>query len=560
MLFVKVLNIVLFLFYVNAKKNVITRSRRQVPQYNGDWKGLLTDNAGQIQNKLLSQFNKLGQSRPVDQSAITDNFKLMPKLEPNVPMVDNIEQQKEFSAISPHEAGAFTNNEPSVNSTWPVNNLQNSETMLINKIIPKLEINNNPIDDEQARARLELNQLQSSVTPKLYEERESTELSTPRSDLLINQNEVVSIVTNPDEIQDVTKPLSNDEKLKINPLGSPISNDNPLANAENIYYSGQPLLTTPSTYSTYYGNNIAYQARPERFRSISTTLRPPYKKPMSVMPITIRPPTANGYMLQPIQPAYISRSQLRQISPEPFENPEPLVNPELSFNPEPSLDPIGSLNLEPSVIPTLPSPYNQVCLQEYGYYRIENNCDSYIECKAKQGVNKTCPEGLHFNPKMEYPNFPCSYPSEVQCDVNARIEPALPTKECPHQFGFFHSSDGDCNKYIVCEHGKAINMSCSSGLVFNIETATCDWPDNVPSCKPTIFKGFKCPQLPEGENNFYGDTVTKYRYGNSCRKFIACQKGIPRLLSCDPGLAYDEQLEKCVFAEYVVNCAKEIID
>lgn len=26
-----------------------------------------------------------------------------------------------------------------------------------------------------------------------------------------------------------------------------------------------------------------------------------------------------------------------------------------------------------------------------------------------------CPDGLHYDPKVEWPNYPCGYPMDVQC-------------------------------------------------------------------------------------------------------------------------------------------------
>lgn len=64
-------------------------------------------------------------------------------------------------------------------------------------------------------------------------------------------------------------------------------------------------------------------------------------------------------------------------------------------------------------------------------------------------------------------------------------EKALPTAECPHQYGFFPSpraTPEDCGLYLMCVEGKAIEMSCPPGLAFNPSNARCDWPDAVPSC------------------------------------------------------------------------------
>lgn len=83
-----------------------------------------------------------------------------------------------------------------------------------------------------------------------------------------------------------------------------------------------------------------------------------------------------------------------------------------------------------------------VCQNGNGYYAVKNECDSYIECKVTKLLivytfnvgnlltrNKTavllfqynqatqhwCPDGLHFNPASKRFEYPCAYPSLVQC-------------------------------------------------------------------------------------------------------------------------------------------------
>ncbi|RVE43501.1 hypothetical protein evm_011835 [Chilo suppressalis] len=198
-----------------------------------------------------------------------------------------------------------------------------------------------------------------------------------------------------------------------------------------------------------------------------------------------------------------------------------------------------------------PQLFDYECKNSNGYYSMNNDCDSYIECKKYMPFMFTCPDGLHFNRKAIWPEYPCSYPWEVECQANYRINDPQPTGDCPHRFGVFPLKDDECSKYIMCHEGKANLMSCPHGLVFNTEESACDWPVNVPSCRPKVFQGFTCPAVTEGdEYNF----IFKYRYGESCRDYIACQQGKPRLLSCDRGLAFDAESQVCVDADFVENC------
>ncbi|CAH2234070.1 jg7711 [Pararge aegeria aegeria] len=130
-------------------------------------------------------------------------------------------------------------------------------------------------------------------------------------------------------------------------------------------------------------------------------------------------------------------------------------------------------------------------------------------------------------------------------------EKANPTAECPHRDGFFPAGTDDCGMYIVCHAGVALLEHCPAGLVFNFEKDVCDWPINVPQCnKPRALESFVCPATQNTEDGF----IRKYRYGRSCKEFIACQEEQPRLLSCDGGLYFDEKTESCVDSELVADC------
>ena len=45
----------------------------------------------------------------------------------------------------------------------------------------------------------------------------------------------------------------------------------------------------------------------------------------------------------------------------------------------------------------------------------------------------------------------------------------------------------DCQKYYQCAHGTPYEYTCPSGLLWNDNVKTCDWPANV-NCNPGIEK------------------------------------------------------------------------
>lgn len=53
------------------------------------------------------------------------------------------------------------------------------------------------------------------------------------------------------------------------------------------------------------------------------------------------------------------------------------------------------------------------------------------------GDEKQCPDGLLFNEKASLFTYPCQYPIDVNCEGRTEIQRALPSDDCPHQFGYF---------------------------------------------------------------------------------------------------------------------------
>lgn len=63
------------------------------------------------------------------------------------------------------------------------------------------------------------------------------------------------------------------------------------------------------------------------------------------------------------------------------------------------------------------------------------------------------------------------------------LEPAQPTEDCPHQYGYFKVGDHqNCGQFMNCADGRGYIFDCPEGLAFNPESYRCDWPDQVPDC------------------------------------------------------------------------------
>ncbi|KAJ8734155.1 hypothetical protein PYW07_014706 [Mythimna separata] len=217
---------------------------------------------------------------------------------------------------------------------------------------------------------------------------------------------------------------------------------------------------------------------------------------------------------------------------------------------------VAACSAQVQVSTVQPDPRNAICKRRNGYYKVDSSCDSYVECTEFVAREMVCPDGLHYNPDAQWPAYPCGYPMDVPCLGRGSAQPAQPTADCPHQYGYFASpvaTDDNCGQYRMCVAGKAIEMVCPAGLAFNPDSGRCDWPDLVPSCKADQFLGFSCPAPPTDADGSPLDIVINYKYQGNCYYFFSCESGRARLLSCDAGLAFDPASGRCVDAD-LVNC------
>ncbi|KAI5642493.1 chitin binding peritrophin-A domain-containing protein [Phthorimaea operculella] len=320
----------------------------------------------------------------------------------------------------------------------------------------------------------------------------------------------------------------------------------------------QPEPTTPAPLPEPHTEAFV-EPEPETQRPLLRPAPRPLQRPTVPRP-WLRPAP---WPLQPTPEQKIPRPIIPQPVPRPVITQKPIPQPTTAAPIRPVTRPIPVTTTTtrrpkplsparelPIINEDLGTPIDYNCGQD-GYYSVAGECDSYIQCSQRSALKFLCPDGLYFNKKARWSEYPCAIPSEVRCEPGTVIHESQPTDECPHQNGFFAMRDGDCSRYISCEYGLASIMTCPPGLAFNAELSACDWPENVPSCRPTVFEGFTCPAASPDDDP---DWIYKYRHGRSCKLYIACQRGHPRLLRCDPGLAFDEAAETCIDDQYVSNC------
>ncbi|XP_074033949.1 cuticular protein analogous to peritrophins 3-A2 [Leptinotarsa decemlineata] len=118
--------------------------------------------------------------------------------------------------------------------------------------------------------------------------------------------------------------------------------------------------------------------------------------------------------------------------------------------------------------------------------------------------------------------------------------------KCPQGTGFFPDPE-ECDLYYICSKGSYEERLCPDGLVFDDSdpnTERCDIPANV-DCKdrPILQEAKPSPGCPRA--NGY------YRHPTDCNKFHNCIDGIPKEISCPPGLAYDDIISTCTWPKNI---------
>lgn len=188
--------------------------------------------------------------------------------------------------------------------------------------------------------------------------------------------------------------------------------------------------------------------------------------------------------------------------------------------------------------------FNGVCEEANSRYAVASQCDAYIQCKDGIPNETLCSDGLLFDDEAKPEEFPCKYPMEVQCKARGALQPAQPTEQCPHQFGYFKLGDpSNCRTYLNCANGIATFVRCPLGLAFDENSYHCDWPENVPSCDVEAYLGFRCPA-----------SVEQLYKSNDCRHYFSCGTGRPRLMVCPNGQAFSEELLACTDIQNIPGC------
>lgn len=179
------------------------------------------------------------------------------------------------------------------------------------------------------------------------------------------------------------------------------------------------------------------------------------------------------------------------------------------------------------------------CKRKYRTLPHEKYCDVYYEqsgCEGQieksQAILRACPNGLVYTGNGRNGLIGvCDYPHRAECSGKERHNPPQSTEHCDWLYGIF-GHETSCTRYWTCWNGTATEQFCIGGLLYNEETHSCDWPQNVGGCQ-------KHPLCKDDANG-------NVPLGKSCNRYWACQGGYPRLQRCPAMLVFDKTRKRCV--------------
>lgn len=167
------------------------------------------------------------------------------------------------------------------------------------------------------------------------------------------------------------------------------------------------------------------------------------------------------------------------------------------------------------------------------------------------------------NPREEYrqpsPRQNVESPRQQARSRQQDPEPSAPRSRnsggskfiCPLAYGFF-GHPLQCDKYYECKNGTAEMNLCSDGLAFNEK--------NSPNLRCDSLRDVDCKSRPELQEPQPTRNCPRrfglFAHETDCTKFWNCVDGTDTEIQCPPGLAYNEELGTCDWADLVESSCK----
>jgi len=181
--------------------------------------------------------------------------------------------------------------------------------------------------------------------------------------------------------------------------------------------------------------------------------------------------------------------------------------------------------------------YEQPCPAQLYYDSVDETCDSWIHVEACSGLTRP-------------PTQPTQAPSNVS------ITTVAPIVDCSNKTdGNYPDPIGDskpfCSKrFYVCVGGVTVPFKCPAGLVYDIDSNTCEHPSIVPACtghpvlSTTLSPSTNPATLPPID--FDCSSLSDGYYATKCSNvFYSCVGGEGRKLNCPASLIFDPETQMC---------------
>ncbi|XP_059093931.1 protein obstructor-E-like [Tigriopus californicus] len=205
------------------------------------------------------------------------------------------------------------------------------------------------------------------------------------------------------------------------------------------------------------------------------------------------------------------------------------------------------------------------CPEPNGRFRDEEQCDLYYSCVDGVAKAELCEDGYFFNDALR--NHESCQLGLKDCGDRIYVQEPDPERDprCGRANGFFEHEDPNvCDKFYLCSKGVAHEMPCNPGLVFDIASSTCVFPDGVSIDARVCAKDtrtfeeggeFQCPK----EEQFLQGVRSAhpvYAHPSDCRFFFSCFDGkTPQKFGCSESQAFDDNTKTCKGVDEVPECA-----
>lgn len=184
------------------------------------------------------------------------------------------------------------------------------------------------------------------------------------------------------------------------------------------------------------------------------------------------------------------------------------------------------------------------------------DCTKYYVCNWLTPVERSCPQGLHWNQQASY----CDYPSQAGCVGGPAVTPTTsaapttpkPVEKCPEEYDPDQQPNylphEDCTRYYICSWGGAtIEQNCPAGLHWSQANRYCDYPAQAECTAAPAVSSSTSSTTPSGECPAVYDPAHQVYFPHAdCTKYYICTyEGAKLEQNCPAGLYWSAVNSYC---------------